>query len=100
MTGPASGPSAIVASVAGEDTKELVDREIFYPWLRFLWETYRTVLEVIRTNTRLEHLYKETTEHAFDYCLKYERTNEFRRLAELLRSHQATILKVRFLSHP
>lgn len=94
LQGQTSGPAAFVASIAGEDSKELIDREIFYPWLRFLWETYRTVLEVTRINTRLEHLYKETAEQAFDYCLKYERANEFRRLAELLRAHHVTIMTV------
>lgn len=82
------------AQQPSEETKERLEREILAPWLRFLWETYRTVLEIIRTNTRLEGLYRYTCEQAFDYCIKFERTNEFRRLAELLRLHLQQLLKM------
>lgn len=42
---------------------------------------------------RLEGLYKATAEQAFDYCVKFNRTGEFKRLADLLRTHVANTLK-------
>ena len=69
-------------STAADDTKDRTDREIVTPWLKFLWETYRTVLEILRNNQTLEALYQETAQHAYNFCLKYKRTTEFRRLAK------------------
>lgn len=62
-------------------------------WLQFLWETYKTVLDILRTNQKLEQLYHHTTRHAFHFCIKYERKAEFRRLSEILRIHFSNITR-------
>ena len=77
----------LLATVSGEQAKDRTDRAIVTPWLKFLWETYRTVLEILKNNARLEILYQATAHQAFDFCLKYTRKTEFRRLCELLRNH-------------
>ena len=33
------------------------DRDNYVQWLRFLWESYRTCLEVLKNNVKLEELY-------------------------------------------
>jgi len=81
------GAAQLMQQVTGEDSKERSDRELVNPWLKFQWEAYRTVLETLRTCTKLENLYKDTANRAFKFCRLYKRTNEFRRLADLLRQH-------------
>ena len=34
------------------------DRQILTPWLKYLWDTYRTILEVLRNNAKLELVYQ------------------------------------------
>ena len=77
----------LLATVSGEQSKDRTDRAIVTPWLKFLWETYRTVLEILKNNSRLEIMYQSTAHQAFDFCLRYTRKTEFRRLCELLRNH-------------
>mmetsp|Transcript_33594 Transcript_33594/g.54432 ORF Transcript_33594/g.54432 Transcript_33594/m.54432 type:complete len:1134 (+) Transcript_33594:97-3498(+) len=85
--------SLMLSSVSGENTRDRADREVVTPWLKFLWETYRTVLEILRHNAKLESVYQDTAQRAFAFCLKYKRNTEFRRLSDILRTHLANLNK-------
>lgn len=85
--------SIMMSSVTDEDTKDRMDREYLTPWLKFLWETYRTVLDVLRNNFKVEPVYQETAQKAFKFCLNYQRKIEFRRLCEILRNHLNSLAK-------
>ncbi len=85
--------SILLSTVSGEQSRDRTDRAIVTPWLKFLWETYRTVLDILRNNARLEIMYQSTAMQAFDFCQKYTRKTEFRRLCELLRNHVQTAAK-------
>jgi translation initiation factor 3 subunit A len=45
------------------------------------------VLDIFKNNARLELMYQSTAHQAFQFCSKYARKTEFRRLCELLRNH-------------
>ncbi|KAM7531830.1 hypothetical protein LguiB_035240 [Lonicera macranthoides] len=85
----------MLSYVSGEKGKDRSDRELVTPWFKFLWETYRTVLEILRNNSKLEALYAMTAHRAFQFCKKYKRTTEFRRLCEIIRNHLANLNKYR-----
>ncbi|XP_075486556.1 eukaryotic translation initiation factor 3 subunit A-like [Primulina tabacum] len=85
----------LLSYVSGEKGKDRSDRELVTPWFKFLWETYRTVLEILRNNSRLETLYSMTAHRAFQFCKQYKRTTEFRRLCEIIRNHLTNLNKYR-----
>lgn len=85
----------MLSYVSGEKGKERSDRELVTPWFKFLWETYRTVLEILRNNSKLMALYADTAHRAFQFCKQYKRTTEFRRLCEIIRNHLANLNKYR-----
>ncbi|EOY11582.1 hypothetical protein SCA6_003314 [Theobroma cacao] len=83
----------MLSYVSGEKGKDRSDRELVTPWFKFLWETYRTVLEILRNNSKLEALYAMTAHRAFQFCKQYKRSTEFRRLCEIIRNHLANLNK-------
>lgn len=91
--------SILLSTVSGEQTRDRTDRAIVTPWLKFLWETYRTVLEILKNNARLEIMYQATALQAFGFCQKYTRKTEFRRLCELLRNHVQNAAKYQSQMH-
>ncbi|GKG21126.1 eukaryotic translation initiation factor 3 subunit A-like protein, partial [Tanacetum coccineum] len=70
-------------------------RELVTPWFKFLWQTYRTVLEILRNNSKLMALYADKAHRAFQFCKQCKRTTEFRRLCEIIRNHLANLNKYR-----
>lgn len=64
----ATPESIMLSTMTAEGEKERTDREMVVPWLKFLWETYRAVLDILKTNTKLEHVYHATCIKAFNFC--------------------------------
>lgn len=56
-------------------------------WMKFTWESYRAVLDLLRNNSQLEITYSGVVNRSMNFCVKYQRKNEFKRLAEMLRQH-------------
>ncbi|RKP26948.1 hypothetical protein SYNPS1DRAFT_13412, partial [Syncephalis pseudoplumigaleata] len=91
--------SILLSTVSGEQTKDRTDRAVVTPWLRFMWEGYRTVLDTLRNNAHLELLYQQVAHQTIQFCLKYLRKTELRRLAELMRYHLSNVSKYQNQAH-
>lgn len=85
----------MLSYVSGDKSKDRTERELVTPWFKFLWETYRNSLDILRNNSKLEALYAMTAQRAFQFCLQYKRTTEFRRLCDILRNHLTNLNKYR-----
>ena len=89
-----SPESIMLSSMTEEGAKDRTNREVVVPWLKFLWENYRAILELIYKIPKLDKTYHKTCEKAFKFCLEYRRVMEFKRLCDILRSQLASLQKV------
>lgn len=91
-----SPENILLSSVTTDDSTDRSNKEFFLPWLKFVWEAHRTVLELLKNNNKLETSYCQVILEAFQFCIKYERKAEFKRLCELLKNHLLAMSKPEF----
>lgn len=51
--------SLLLSVVSGEGTKERTDRVVLTPWVKFLWESYRNMLELLKNNNTVLRIYAD-----------------------------------------
>ncbi|GMI32679.1 hypothetical protein TeGR_g127 [Tetraparma gracilis] len=83
----ATPESIMLSTMSSSYASSLSASGAVLPALRFLWESYRSVLDILKTNSRLERTYHETAAKALRFCSAYARKTEFRRLCDMLRLH-------------
>jgi len=54
--------SLLLSAVSGEDSQDRNDRAILTPWVKFLWESYRQCLDLLRNNNSVEKLYQDVAQ--------------------------------------
>ena len=83
----ASPQSILLSTMYMDPSKSQRDSAMLLPALKFLWETYRAVLDILRSNSKLEHVYHVAAQNALRFCRTYRRRMEFRHLTDMLRTH-------------
>ena len=66
----------LVQSEGGRGSDAAQRRQVLQSVLRYIWESYRTTLELARNSSRLEPLYAVTAKRAFDFCARFSRKPE------------------------
>ncbi len=77
--------SLLLSTVSGEGAKERSDRVLLTPWVKFLWESYRNMLELLKNNNTVQTVYASVAKDAFKFCLNFQRRTEFRKLCDTVR---------------
>ena len=77
----------LLESINSHHVNNLTEEKYLITWVRFLWESYRVILESIRGNAKLVKLYFDIVSRAFEFCVEYNRTVELRKLCDMIRSH-------------
>jgi translation initiation factor 3 subunit A len=87
----ASPQAILLSTISTADPIQLQHRDsttlLLQPSLKFLWEIYRAILDILRSNSKLEHVYHTAAQGALKFCRLYHRKMEFRHLCEMLRMH-------------
>lgn len=61
--------------------------------MRIVWDGYKSIIETVKINQRLEDLYLVTLKMLFEFADKYNRKHEFKRYCDTIRTGLQTIFK-------
>src|SRR6185369_16626551 len=81
-------------AVSSEDTQDRNECVVLLPWVKFLWDSYRHCLELLRNNPRTERLYHDIAYQTFQFCIKFTRKPEMRKLCDSLHNHLEILKKL------
>ena len=84
---PQVSSSSLVNQNHSTDTANTIKR------LRFVWESYKFMLDILKNNNKFEDLFTKVSCALFDFCLQFDRKVEFKRLGDFLHSSLNSMLK-------
>jgi len=73
-----------------DDIQEMVD---IINTQKFIWETFKILLDFTKTNSKLLNLYSHILKSAFAFCRENKRKAEFKRLCDSVRGYLQTLIK-------
>eukprot|EP00930_Biecheleria_cincta_P022810 TRINITY_DN1658_c0_g1_i1.p1 TRINITY_DN1658_c0_g1~~TRINITY_DN1658_c0_g1_i1.p1 ORF type:complete len:1165 (+),score=318.11 TRINITY_DN1658_c0_g1_i1:305-3496(+) len=83
----------LLRAIQASDTRQQSqDRDVHIHY-RFCWDAYKVVLDVLKSNAKIEECYHETAKHAFNFCQVNQRPQEFKRLCDTLRKNYQDLQK-------
>ena len=85
--------SILLSTMSSDPEKAQRETALLFPALKFLWEVYRAVLDILKSNSKLERLYHGAAVSALRFCAEYKRRVEFRRLCDMMRMHLGNLTK-------
>jgi translation initiation factor 3 subunit A len=90
--------SILLSTMSSDPEKAQRDTALLLPALKFLWEVYRAILDILKSNSKLERLYHGVAVNALRFCGEYKRRVEFRRLSDMMRMHLGNLQKYGLMS--
>ena len=75
------------------DSPNAIEEEQFLAEQKFIWEAYKTLLDLTKTNAKLFNLYAQILKDCFTFCGENQRNHEFKALCDSVRNHLYAIKK-------
>ena len=75
------------------DSPNALEEELFLKEQKFIWEAYKTLLDLTKTNSKLFNLYSQILKDCFTFCGENQRNHEFKALCDSVRNHLYTLKK-------
>ena len=73
--------------MANCDLDEIVEQNKLIPRIDFYTSVSKMIMDSIKQNSKLLHLYNQVASHLFQFCLKFNSQREYRKLADTLHNH-------------
>ena len=70
--------------LANCELEDIIDKNRLIPKIDFHTAVAKIILDTLRQNSKLLHLYNHVATKLFEFCLKFNSQREYRRLAETL----------------
>ena len=81
--------------LANCDLDEIIDKNRLLPRIEFHTAVSKIILDTLRQNSKLLHLYNLVASSLFSFCYKFKCQREYRRLAETLHNHYQQLEKAK-----
>jgi len=75
------------------DVDTRTEKSLIRDAMKNVWETFKMIIEATSKNKKLEDLYGLIIKKCFDFCKKYNRRTEFKKLCELIRFQLNSIIR-------
>lgn len=85
--------SILLSTMSSDPLRAQRETAMLFPAIKFLWEVYRAVLDILKSNSKLERLYHGCAISALRFCGEYKRRVEFRRLCDMMRIHLGNLAR-------
>ncbi|KAK1442090.1 eukaryotic translation initiation factor 3 [Babesia gibsoni] len=87
-------PEDLMSYTLQAEVRDITARSL-HQVFRFLWETYKMILDIMRATPKLEKVYHDTARKAILFCKENDRVSEFKRLCDVLRAHNSFLVKMK-----
>lgn len=73
--------------LANCELDDIIDKNRLIPKIDFHTSVSKIILDTLRQNSKLLHVYNQVATQLFNFCHKFNSQREYRRLADTLHNH-------------
>lgn len=79
--------------LANCELDDIIDKNRLIPKIDFHTSVSKIILDTLRQNSKLLHVYNQVASQLFNFCQKFNSQREYRRLADTLHNHFQQLVK-------